>query len=90
MTATDHDTKKDVRQMPLYKVLLHNDDVNSMDHVIKALLEVFKFELQACIKIMMDAHETGVALAKIEPLETAELHQNQLQAFGLTATIEPE
>jgi ATP-dependent Clp protease adaptor protein ClpS len=76
--------------MPLYKVLLHNDDVNTMDHVIRALLQVFKFDLQACERIMLAAHRNGAAVCTTEPLEQAELHRDQLLSFSLTATIEKE
>ena len=76
--------------MPLYRVLLHNDDVNSMEHVVKALRQVFKFEEQECVRIMIEAHSNGIALCTVEPLEQAELHRDQLRAFSLAATIEPE
>jgi ATP-dependent Clp protease adaptor protein ClpS len=82
------ETKKTL--MPLYRVIIHNDDVNSMDHVIAALQEIFKFEFEACLAIMLEAHKTGCALCKVEPLEPAELHREMLQACSLVATIEPE
>jgi len=76
--------------IPLYKVLLHNDDHNSMEHVIKALMRVFKFELRLCERIMMEAHRNGLALCTVEPLEKAEHHRDQLNSFSLISTIEPE
>jgi ATP-dependent Clp protease adaptor protein ClpS len=76
--------------IPLYKVLLHNDDVNTMEHVIKALMQVFKFDRSRCEIIMMEAHREGVALCSVEPLEQAELHRDQLTAFSLVTTIERE
>jgi len=76
--------------MPRYKVLLHNDDVNSMDHVVKSLRTVFKFELEECVRIMLEAHDHGIALCIVEPLEQAEFHRDQLKSFSLVATIEPE
>ena len=76
--------------MPRYKVLLHNDDVNSMEHVAKTLQQVFKFELEECARIMLEAHMNGLALCIVEPLEQAEHHRDQLRAFSLVATIEPE
>ena len=75
---------------PLYKVLLHNDDHNSMEHVIRALTRVFNFELSMCERIMMEAHQNGLALCTVEPLEQAEHHRDQLNAFSLISTIEPE
>ncbi len=76
--------------IPLYKVLLHNDDHNSMEHVIKALKSVFKFELSMCERIMMEAHQNGIALCTIESLEKAEHHRDQLNSFSLLSTLEPE
>ena len=61
-----------------------------MEHVIKALMEVFKFELRVSGRIMMEAHQTGVALCAVEPLEKAEHHRDQLASFSLISTIEPE
>jgi len=76
--------------IPLYKVMLHNDDHTSMEHVIKALMRVFKFELHLCERIMLEAHQNGVALCTVEPLEKAEHHRDQLVSYSLISTIEPE
>lgn len=76
--------------MPRYKVLLHNDDVNSMEHVVKALRQVFKFDEQECVRLMIEAHNNGLALCAVEPLEQAELHRDQLISFSLVASVEPE
>lgn len=76
--------------MPLYRVLLHNDDVTTMEHVVQSLMHVFKFEQQFCEQIMLEAHHKGVALCTVEPLEQAELHRDQLISFSLVATIEHE
>jgi ATP-dependent Clp protease adaptor protein ClpS len=76
--------------LPMYKVLLHNDDVNTMEHVVSVLMRVFKFERQVCDRIMVEAHQNGLALCTIEPMEQAELHRDQLMSFSLIATIEPE
>jgi ATP-dependent Clp protease adaptor protein ClpS len=75
---------------PLYRVLLHNDDVNTMDHVASSLMEVFSIDQNEAITIMLEAHESGVALCRVEPMEHAEFHQERLQSLSLTATIEPE
>jgi ATP-dependent Clp protease adaptor protein ClpS len=83
-------TEQYTLHIPLYKVLLHNDDHNSMEHVIKALMRVFKFELRACEQIMMEAHQNGIALCIVEPLEKAEHHRDQLISYSLISTIELE
>jgi ATP-dependent Clp protease adaptor protein ClpS len=93
MTATDKPKTKDPQQkkklIPLYKVLLHNDDVNDMLHVAKSLMQIFNLEAERAAEIMMEAHKTGVALVVIEPFERAEFHHDKLQSAFLTATIEP-
>lgn len=76
-------------QLPLYKVLLHNDDLNTMDHVVQSLMRVFKFHQRRCEQIMMEAHNHGTAVCAVEPLEQAELHRDQLRSYSLIATIEP-
>jgi ATP-dependent Clp protease adaptor protein ClpS len=89
-TETAPVVEREAPVIPRYKVLLHNDDVNSMEHVVHALRKVFKFELEVCVRIMLEAHDQGVALCTIEPLEQAELHRDQLLSLSLVATIEPE
>ncbi len=89
-TSPDAVLERTVANIPLYKVLLHNDDKNTMDHVIRALVNVFRFELAKCEQIMLEAHRNGVALCTIEPVEQAELHRDQLHSYSLIATIEPE
>jgi ATP-dependent Clp protease adaptor protein ClpS len=76
--------------LPLYRVLLHNDDKNTMDHVVKALKRVFRFGQAECERIMLEAHRNGRALCAIEPLEQAELHRDLLLSYSLISTIEPE
>ena len=76
--------------LPRYRVLLHNDDHNTMDHVVRSLMRVFGFPFDACKRIMREVHDTGVALCTVEPLEQAELHRDQLASFSLISTIEPE
>jgi ATP-dependent Clp protease adaptor protein ClpS len=75
---------------PLYKVLLHNDAVNSMDHVVLSLVRVFGFAPAVCERIMLEAHQSGLAHCTVEPLEQAELHRDQLISFLLVSTIELE
>jgi ATP-dependent Clp protease adaptor protein ClpS len=89
-TQPGQSTAKSTLHFPLYKVLLHNDDYNTMEHVIKALLQVFNFELRVCERIMLEAHYNGMALCSVEPLEKAEHHRDQLISFSLVSTIEPE
>ena len=76
--------------LPPYRLLLHNDEVNSMDHVVQALLKsVPELAPEEAVAVMLEAHAQGVALVIVCPLERAELYRDRLQGQGLTATIEP-
>jgi len=88
-TAPAELTQLHTSLIPHYKVLLHNDEKNSMDHVVLSLMRVFKFAKKESERIMLEAHRNGVALCVVEPLEQAELHRDQLNALSLVATIEP-
>jgi ATP-dependent Clp protease adaptor protein ClpS len=77
------------RALEPYKVILYNDDVNSMDHVVRSLLRsVPGLSTQKAIAIMFEAHQTGRAVVIVCPLELAELVRDRLGSCGLTASIE--
>jgi ATP-dependent Clp protease adaptor protein ClpS len=72
----------------MYQVILHNDDHNTAEHVVQCLMRVFGHNEQLATKIMLEAHTTGKAVAEVEGETEARLHRDQLQSFGLTATVE--
>jgi ATP-dependent Clp protease adaptor protein ClpS len=76
---------------PRYKVLLHNDPVNSMEYVVNTLRQVVpSLSEQDAIAVMLEAHNTGVGLVIVCDIEPAEFYCETLKAKGLTSTIEPE
>ena len=78
------------RLLPRYAVVLHNDDHNSMDYVVRSLLKaVPQLTTGRAADVMLEAHNHGRAVVIVCPLETAELYRDRLQTFGLTATLEP-
>lgn len=87
---TDEDVRVCLRLLPRYRVLLHNDDVNSMDYVVVVLLRtVPSLSYDDAIKIMLEAHRLGSAQVIVCPKETAEFYREQLEQYTLTSTIEP-
>lgn len=77
------------RALDPYQVILHNDDVNSMDHVARSLVRsVPGLSTNKAVELMMEAHNTGRAVVIVCPLELAELVRDRLESCGLTATIE--
>ncbi len=76
---------------PKYKVLLHNDPVNSMEYVTVVLREVVpQLSEQDAISIMLEAHNTGVGLVIVCDLEPAEFYSESLKSKGISSSIEKE
>ena len=74
--------------LPPATVVLHNDDVNSMGHVVHALLDsVPELDAERAVEVMLTAHRHGEADVIACPLEHAELYRDRLERHGLTATI---
>jgi ATP-dependent Clp protease adaptor protein ClpS len=86
----DQEQRSRSRALDPYAVILHNDDVNSMDHVVRSLMRsVPGLGVGKSIKIMLEAHNSGRAVVIVCPLEPAELYRDRLESCSLTATIEP-
>ena len=98
VNQTDGDTaviNREVQRVrkvsPKYKVLLHNDPVNTMDYVVETLRQVVpQLSEQDALNIMLETHNSGVGLVIVCDLEPAEFYSESLKAKGLTSTIEIE
>ncbi len=77
------------RQLPPYKVLLHNDDVHEMDFVVRSIMELTHLGKPDATQRMLEAHNRGVALLLTTHKERAELYAEQFASKGLTVSIEP-
>lgn len=88
-SQTESQTRSEKAILPPYAVILHNDAVNDMAHVVRSLRRsVPSLTLERATEIMLEAHNHGRALVIVCPLELAELYQSRLQSCQLTATIE--
>ncbi len=80
-----------LRMLPRYRVLLHDDDFNDMEHVVRSLLyTVMSLSINQAVAIMLEAHNHGTAHVISCPRETAEFYAQTLKEFGLASTVEPE
>ena len=76
---------------PQYKVLLHNDPVNSMEYVTVTLREVVpQLSEQDAIAIMLEAHNNGIGLVIVCDLEPAEFYSESLKSKGISSSIEKD
>ena len=61
----------------LFKVILLNDDITTMDFVVMVLCEIFNKELNQAVNLMMQIHKNGSAICGIYTKEIAQTKQNQ-------------
>ena len=86
--------------MPLYNVVLWNDDDHSYQYVIAMLKSLFGYSAEKGFQLAQTVDKTGKAILLTTNKEHAEFKQEQIHAFGpdreipqcagaMTATIEP-
>ncbi|MCX6057946.1 MAG: ATP-dependent Clp protease adaptor ClpS [Chloroflexi bacterium] len=81
---------------PLYRVIIHNDDVTPMDFVVNVLTSIFCLSQSGAMDTMLVAHFNGAAYVQTLPKAEAEKRINKahfaagLEGFPLHFSIEPE
>jgi ATP-dependent Clp protease adaptor protein ClpS len=75
--------------LPPYRVLLHDDPVNTFENVILSLLDLTPLDEQAAFKCTLQADREKVALVLVTHKERAELYVEQFKTRGITLSIEP-
>ncbi len=92
MSVETIEKRSTVRKLaPRYRVLLHNDDSNSMEYVVQVLMKTVPSITQPqAVDIMMEAHTNGMALVITCAQEHAEFYCETLKNHGLISTIEPD
>ena len=91
-------TRQRVKVAPpsMYKVMLLNDDVTTMDFVVAILKAIFQKSHEEATRIMLSVHHSGSGVCGIYPLEIAEAKQmavkNRAKAegFPLQCVLEKE
>ena len=69
------------KRSPRYKVLLHNDPVNSMEYVMATLRQVVpQLSEQDAMAVMLEAHNTGIGLVIVCDIEPAEFYCETLKS----------
>ena len=65
-------TEKELKEPPMYKVILHNDDYTTMDFVVQILKTVFNKPHEKAVQIMLEVHKKGYGVCGVYPAEVAE------------------
>jgi ATP-dependent Clp protease adaptor protein ClpS len=93
--AVEHPNEKTAPE-PLYQVIIHNDNVTTMDFVVMVLEKIFFLDGSEAVHVMYTAHTHGSAYVQTLPKPEA---QNRINAahfaagmvgFPLRFTIKPE
>jgi ATP-dependent Clp protease adaptor protein ClpS len=81
---------------PLYRVIIHNDDVTPMDFVVRVLTSIFILSQPAAMETMLIAHYKGAAYVQTLPKTEAQKRINKahfaagLEGYPLRFSMEPE
>jgi ATP-dependent Clp protease adaptor protein ClpS len=63
---------QEVREPPMFKVLLYNDDYTTMEFVVLVLMDVFGKSETESMHIMLSVHKKGVGVCGVFTSEVAE------------------
>ncbi len=82
-TELGEDLEREARHAPLYKVLLHNDDVTPFLFVQHEVCEgIFHMSPAQAYRVTSEVHHTGIGLAGVYPLEQAEFKCDQVRSLA--------
>ncbi len=90
------DEQEQTEEGPLYRVIIHNDDVTPMDFVIHILITIFLLPTANAAHIMYTAHVNGNAYVQTLPKPEAQRRINEahfaarLSGYPLEFSMEPE
>ena len=76
-TATNVVTKIKIPKITKYKVVMINDDVTTMEFVVRILIEIFEKSVDEANNLMMKIHLTGDAVVGVYSKEIAETKSTQ-------------
>jgi ATP-dependent Clp protease adaptor protein ClpS len=88
--------QEDTELEPLYKVIIHNDNVTPMDFVVNVLKTIFYLSNPRAEEIMFTAHFKGMAYVQTLAKSEAEKRINKahfaagLEGYPLHFSMEPE
>ena len=88
------DSKDEVKEPDMFRVLLHNDHYTTMDFVVEVLRVVFHKSILEATKIMFDVHRKGIGVVGTYTLDIAQTKTGQVvkmaekRQFPLRCTFE--
>jgi ATP-dependent Clp protease adapter protein ClpS len=77
------------RQLPPYKVILHQNATLDLMFVVRTVMELTRFCRAEATHKMWEAYHCGRSVLLVTYKERAELYVEQFASKGLTVSIEP-
>lgn len=90
------ETRDEVTEPPMFRVLMINDDYTTMDFVVEVLRLIFRKSNEEATRIMLNVHNLGVGICGSYPFEIAETKVDTVHSlarengFPLKCTLERE
>jgi ATP-dependent Clp protease adaptor protein ClpS len=75
-------TQPEVKNPPLYKVILLNDDFTPMDFVVEILKQFFFMNGEKAVQVMMEVHTKGKGICGIFTRDVAETKVDQVNNYS--------
>jgi len=75
---SEQETRKRTAYLPLYKVIMWDDNVTTTEFVIRMLVKIFGKDYHTAEKLMLEVHLTGASHVDTLPLERAEFKVQQV------------
>ena len=70
------------RLIPLWNVVLLDDNDHTYEYVIEMLRKLFGHSLQTAFRMAVEVDTTGRVIVYTGPLEHCELRRNQIHSYG--------
>ena len=89
------ETKKEVDEPDMYKVVLHNDHYTTKDFVVEVIQKIFHKPVIEATKIMLHVHKSGKGVVGVYTFDiahtkAAQVHQlAREREFPLKCSVEP-
>ena len=78
----DSEIDHELKEPPMYKVMLLNDDYTTMEFVVEVLVYVFQKSPEEATRIMLNVHRKGVGICGVYPFEVAETKVNTVETLA--------
>jgi ATP-dependent Clp protease adaptor protein ClpS len=74
--------EEQTRKMPMYNVVLLDDDYHTFEYVIAMLQQLFGYPPEKGYQMALEVHTQGRVIVLTTTQEHAELKRDQIHAFG--------